>query len=135
MSLVLLDTTVGSLLHPGRLRDARRALYEPVVRNHTPAISFQTVAELLEWAEQRHWNAAARRNLDALIRGFVVIYCDYQLACTWARLMVATERSNRRFSESDAWIAATAVYRQIPLFTHDRHFLNREDLGLHVISF
>jgi predicted nucleic acid-binding protein len=60
---------------------------------------------------------------------------DYELARVWARVCVEAERVGRRLEAGDAWIAATAVHRQIPLLVHDRDFKNLPISGLTVISF
>lgn len=44
MSVVLLDTTVASLLHPKKQNDTRRAGYEPHMQGQILALSFQSVA-------------------------------------------------------------------------------------------
>lgn len=134
MSTVLLDTTVASFLHPKKRSDEIRARYAPHMKNCTLALSFQTVAELWEWAEANCWGETAREGLDAFIRRFLVIPYDFELAKVWARVMSASRREGRRFEAGDCWIAATAVHRQIPVLAHDRHFLDRAIPGLEVIS-
>ncbi len=54
MSVVLLDTSVVSLLHPKKKNDPLRAHYKPHMQGQTLALSFQTVAELWLWAEKNH---------------------------------------------------------------------------------
>ena len=73
MSVVLLDTSVASLLHPKKKKDALRAKYEPHMRGQTWALSFQTVAELWDWAENNRWGDNTRQRRDAFIRRFLVI--------------------------------------------------------------
>lgn len=51
MSVVLLDTNVASLLHPKKRSATLRRKYEPHMRGQTLALSFQSVAELWDWAE------------------------------------------------------------------------------------
>jgi tRNA(fMet)-specific endonuclease VapC len=135
MSVVLLDTSVASLLHPKRRSDAIRAKYEPHLRGQTLALSFQTVAEFWDWAEKNKWGDNARSGLDAFVRRFLVIPYDYELAKVWARVMALSRNAGRRFEAGDCWIAATAVHRGIPLLTHDRDFISRGIDGLKVISF
>jgi tRNA(fMet)-specific endonuclease VapC len=135
MSVVLLDTTVASLLHPKKRADALRTKYEPHMRGATLALSFQTVAELWRWAEKRNWGETSRTGLDAFIRRFLVIPYDYELAKVWARVMDASCRQGRRLEAGDCWIAATAVHRSIPLLVHDGDFLGLEVDGLSVVSY
>lgn len=46
MSVVLLDTTVASLLHPKKKGTELREKYEKHMRGQTLALCFQSVAEL-----------------------------------------------------------------------------------------
>jgi tRNA(fMet)-specific endonuclease VapC len=134
MSVVLLDTSVASLLHPNRRTDSLRAKYEPHMRGRTLALSFQSVAELWDWAEKKHWGEKARSGLDAFLRRFLVIPYDFHLAKVWARVMQAAREDGRRFESGDCWIVATAVHRAIPLLTHDRDMVGRVIPGLHVVT-
>lgn len=135
MSVVLLDTTVASLLHPKKKTDGLRVKYEPHMRGRTLALSFQTVAELWGWAEKNDWGTKARQRLDAFIRRFLVVPYDYDLAKTWAVVMSASRGAGRRLEAGDCWIIATAVHRQIPLLAHDRDMVGRSFKGLEVVSF
>lgn len=135
MSVVLLDTSVASLLHPKKKSDALRAKYEPHMRGQTLALSFQTVAELWDWAEANKWGEKTRSGLDAFVRRFLVIPYDYELAKVWARVMALSRKTGRRFEAGDCWIAATAVHRKIPLLAHDAHFLARSIPDLNIISY
>lgn len=135
MNVVLLDTSIASLLHPKKKADALRAKYEPHMRGRTLAISFQTVAELCDWAEKNKWGEKERQGLDAFVRRFLVIPYDYELAKVWARVMEAARSEARRFESGDCWIAATAVHRDIRLLAHDQHFVGRSIPGLSVTSY
>jgi tRNA(fMet)-specific endonuclease VapC len=135
MSVVLVDTTVASLLHPKKKGTEIRKKYEKHMRGQTLALSFQSVAELWHWAEANAWGANARRGLDSFVRRFLVIPYDYELARVWARVMEESRKEGRRFEAGDCWIAATAVHRRIPLLSHDRDFAGRSIPGLNVITY
>lgn len=135
MAIVLLDTTVASLLHPKRRKSALRACYEPHMRGQLLALSFQSVAELWAWAEERNWGARERRRLVAFLRRFLVIPYDAQLARTWARVTVVCKKQGRRLEAGDAWILATAVHRRIQLLSHDRDHVGLRVRGLAVVSY
>ena len=134
MAAVLLDTTVASFLHPKRKSAAERQIYEPHMRGQLLVLSFQSVAELLDWAEENKWGPRQRAGLEQFISRFVVIPYEHELARMWARVMTHCRSRSRRLESGDAWIAATAVHRQIPLLTHDRDLTNLEIPGLHVVS-
>lgn len=135
MNVVLLDTSVASLLHPKKKADSLRAKYEPHMRGQTLALSFQTVAELWNWAESNKWGDTAREGLDAFIRRFLIVPYDYELAKVWARTMAVSASVGRRLEAGDCWILATAIHRRIPLLTHDRDMTGRTDSGLEIVTF
>ena len=135
MNVLLLDTTVASLLHPRNRGSEILARYAFHMQKQTLALSFQSVAELWNWAEARDWSDEARNGLDLFIKRFLVIPYDYALAQAWAHAMQSSRKQGRRLDSGDCWIAATAIHRRIPLLTHDRDFLDRSIPGLQVISY
>ena len=134
MSVVLLDTTVVSLLHPRKRGSETLERYAAHMEKQTLALSFQSVAELWHWAEVRGWGEKARSGLDLFVKRFLVIPYDYALAKVWAHAMHSSQKEGHRLESGDCWIAATAIHRQIPLLTHDRDFLNLSISGLKVIT-
>ena len=135
MSVVLLDTTVASLLHPRKRGSEILARYAVHTEKQTLTLSFQSVAELWNWAEAKEWGDEARNRLDLFIKRFLVIPYDYALAQAWARAMQSSRKEGRRLDSGDCWIAATAIHRRVPLLTHDRDFLDLSIPGLQVISY
>ncbi len=98
-------------------------------------MSFQSVGELWKLAEKNTWGEKRRRALDGFIRRFLIIPYDYQLTQVWARIMAHAERNGRRLETADAWIAATAVHRSVPLYAHDADFVGLEYPGFQLITF
>ena len=135
MSVVLLDTTVVSMLHPKKRGSEILGRYAAHMERQTLALSFQSVAELWNWAEARDWGNETRNKFDRFIKSFLVIPYDYALAQTWARAMQSSQSEGRRLETGDCWIAATAIHRRIPLLAHDRDFLGVPIPGLQVISY
>jgi len=135
MDTVLLDTTVASLLHPKKKNSDLRAKYEPHMTGKVLALSFQSVAELWAWAEERQWADRQRQGLDDFLRRFLVIPYDYELAQVWARVVALCKSRGRRLEAGDAWIAATAVHRKIPLLTHDGDHVGLHVPNLEVVSY
>ena len=133
MSTVLLDTTVASLLHPKK-RSSLRELCEPHMKGQILALSFQSVAELWQWAEDNAWGHRERERLDAFLWRFLVIPYDFELAKVWAKVSSHCKKQGRRLEAGDAWIAATAVHRRIPLLSHDGDHARLEVPGLNVVS-
>lgn len=136
MSVALLDTSVASLLHPKKKKKSARLLarYEPHLQGNRLAISFQSVAELWDWAEANGWGSKARVGLGQFIHRFLVIPYDVELAKVWARVMQSARAEGRRLESGDCWVLAMAVDRALPLLTHDRDMVGRNVPGLQVIS-
>lgn len=84
-------------------------------------------------AEERNWGASRRQQLERFIRHFRIEYPNYAVCTIWAQLRVAARRSGRPIERQDAWVAATALYLDLPLLTHNaRHYVQVP--GLHVIT-
>jgi tRNA(fMet)-specific endonuclease VapC len=135
MGVVLLDTTVVSLFMPGKKAINLRSNYAPHISGHIPALSFQSVAELWKLPEEREWGAKRRDQFESFIKRFLVIPYNYDLAMTWAQVMIASKKQGNRFEAGDCWIAATAVRFGIPLLTHDKDFTRVEIPNLSVICY
>jgi predicted nucleic acid-binding protein len=132
---ILLDTSVASLLHPRKKQSALREQYAGVIAGKLAAISFQTVAEMWQWAEYQNWNEREREGLREFLSRFTMIRFDRKICMHWARIMAASMRQGRRFEVGDCWVAATAIQRGVPLLAHDSDFLGRESMGLQLVTF
>jgi tRNA(fMet)-specific endonuclease VapC len=135
MDTILLDTTVASLLHPRKKSDPLRAKYAPHMEGKILALSFQSVAELWSWPEERGWGEKQKAGMENLLRKFLVIPYDFDLAKVWGRVNAQCKKKGRRLEAGDAWIVATAVHRRIPLLTHDLDHVGLDVEGLTVISY
>jgi predicted nucleic acid-binding protein len=100
-------------------RDTRAELYRPHLADRLLIVFFMTVAELDRWAIERNWGAARRANLARYLDGFVMHPSSRGLCRVWAEVMAETRRKGRPMSVADAWQAATARLRGIPLITHN----------------
>jgi hypothetical protein len=58
---------VASFLHPKRRNTQQRQAYAKDLEGQLLALSFQTVAELLQWAEQNQWGEVQRQALERFI--------------------------------------------------------------------
>ena len=117
-SNIVVDTDAVSFLFRG---DSRCQFYLPYVLKHRSVISFMTVAELEYGTLRANWGESRRQLLaDFLRRHFVIFNQTSDLCSVWATLRVEAERKGRHLSNSDAWIAATAVLLEAPLLTHNR---------------
>ena len=128
MAVRLLDTNIVSFV---MRRHTLAARYQPHLTGYTLAISFMTMAELLEGAALAGWGAQKLATLNTTLRGLLVLDSNPSICERWAQVRV--ERRAQPISVADGWIAATALANGIALVTHnpaDFHGIT----GLNVIT-
>ena len=113
---LILDTNIVSYLMRG---GALARAYQPHVQDHLLAISFITVGELYFGAEKGNWGERRRNELEAILRNFVIIPYDHEIARCYGRLVAERQRAGRPIAPNDAWIAACTVRHDVPLATHN----------------
>lgn len=126
--VVVVDTDVVSFEFKG---DSRADLYDRHIEGKQAVISFMTIAELYKWAEDRDWGERRRAQLEEHMRSFTRHASSEALCRIWAEVMTGAAREGRRIEVADAWIAATAIIRDVPLITHNgRHYEGVDDLAV-----
>jgi tRNA(fMet)-specific endonuclease VapC len=86
------------------------------------------VGELYRWAIVRQWGTKRKLDLEEQLRNYLVIPFDIELCKKWAEVKSIAGLTT---SDSDAWIAATALRHSVPLVTHNkRHFENISNLTM-----
>ena len=135
MSYILLDTSVVSFLHPRKKETALRKKYVHAISEHIPVLCFQTVAELLYWAEKQGWEQESQIDLRQFIKKFLIVPYTFDLAEIWAAIKHLSSSAGRRLEAGDCWIAATAVHHGIPLLTDDRDFIDLSIKDFTVINY
>lgn len=129
MALVV-DTDVASFLFK---KDTRAALYIPHLSGHMLTISFQTLAELELWALSAGWGSRRKQQLERYLRRYIVQDSTPALCRRWAEVVDGARRRGRPVATADAWVAATALFLDVPLVTNNEaHFAYIP--GLAVIS-
>ena len=124
------DTDVASFLFK---KDTRAALYAPHLSGHMLVISFQTLAELELWALSAGWGTRRKRQLEQYLRRYLVQDSSPALCRRWAEVLDDARRRGRPIATADAWVAATALFLNMPLVTNNEsHFSSVP--GLTVIS-
>lgn len=113
---VMIDTNIVSYLMKGR-PEAR--IYKPHLQGKVLAISFITVGELYYGAEKSNWGERRRLQLESMLRNFLVVPYDHEIAKSYARVLVERQNRGRPISFNDAWIAACAVRHGVSLVTHN----------------
>jgi len=113
---VLVDTNVVSyVMKGGPLAQA----YAPHLQGKLLSISFVTVGEMYYGAEKDRWGNRKRSQLETVLRNFVVIPYDVEIAKHYGIIVARRQRMGRPISFPDAWIAACALRHGVPLVTHN----------------
>jgi len=129
----VIDTGIfGARLTPsGRLLASH---YRPLVEGRPVVISFVTVAELEYGATLAGWGPERLQRLAYEIGRTEVVWPGPHLTETYASLRAWCVRTGhglgQKQHEAARWIAATALWLQIPLVAHDGIFANVKDLEL-----
>lgn len=130
---VVIDTGVfGARLTPtGRLLASR---YRPLLEGRPAVISFVTVAELEYGARLAGWGPDRLRRLEYEIGRAQIVWPGPHLTDVYATLRAWCVRTGhglgQKEHEADRWVAATAVWLQVPLVAHDGIFANVKNLEL-----
>lgn len=114
MAVRQIDTNIASYLIR---RDPTARKYRKHLAGYALAVSFQTLAELYEWADQNNWASTKLMRLEALIASVTVYHSDDDLCRRWAEVRAA--RRAQPIATDDAWIAATARANGVELVTHN----------------
>ncbi|MGI9003625.1 MAG: type II toxin-antitoxin system VapC family toxin [Pseudonocardia sp.] len=131
-SYVVVDTDVFSYIWQGR---SQGVPYETYIRGKVPVLSFTTVAELHYGASYRGWGDRKIRELEAALRVYLVAPYNPQMAKLWGILKTQARRAAHPLGandhSNDLWIAATAIFHDAPLLSHNRrHFEGMPGLNL-----
>lgn len=89
------------------------------------AISVVTLAELhigVLLAEEPRIRAQRMRSLSEVDRSFDALPIDKEVARNFAMIVADARRRGRRPKIMDAWIAATGVTHDLPVYTQDADF-------------
>jgi tRNA(fMet)-specific endonuclease VapC len=103
---------------------------------HRQVVSIVTHAELLVLADRKQWGSGKRATLERALENLVVIPIDRASLLEAYVSISAADRSApggpRNMGKNDIWIAATAVYTELPLLTTDKDFRFLHDNPLQV---
>ncbi|MFA4910306.1 MAG: type II toxin-antitoxin system VapC family toxin [Desulfobacteria bacterium] len=113
---IIIDTNIVSYLMRGG-HEAK--VYTSHLRGKLIAISFVTVGELYYGAEKGNWGQKKRLQLETVLKNYVVIPYDHEIAKQYGKVLVERQRLGRPISFNDAWIAACAIRHGTPLITHN----------------
>ena len=116
MNAAIVDTDVVSMLFKG---DTRALAYRSHISGKLLGISFMTLAELERWSLERSWGAGRKLELTQHLTHYTVLQVNRGMCEQWAEISVAAKKKGRPIQTADAWIAARALYYQVPLITNN----------------
>ena len=73
----------------------------------------------MQGAYQRNWGEPRVARLWAETRKYAIVPFDMGMVEHFARLRAGRRRGGREIETADAWIAATALWAQCPVVTHN----------------
>ncbi len=131
MSEYALDTNVISYAaknHPLALP------YLNLMRGSLWYISFVALAEIRFGLEKQNSSIERREAVEAFTSQATVLGYDEGIITEYIQVRVHREKMGRPIQFEDAWIAATAIFYDLPLLSHNRK--DFEDIpGLNLICF
>jgi predicted nucleic acid-binding protein len=69
--------------------------------------------------------------MEQFVQSCAVHFPDDQMCTLWAALVAALRRAGRQIAPQDAWVAASALYLDAPLVTHNAsHYQDVPDLQI-----
>lgn len=109
---------------PHRLLDLRTLLVDPCL----------PLPVLYEFAGGAAFRGVDRNKIDQFLAGFEILIPNYDEVLRAAALDADLRKSGREIGGSDAWIAAAALERNLPVLTANMdHFIRIE--GLKVVGY
>ena len=126
-SRVVIDSNVMSYIAK---RSPIADYYLPYLAGREVVISFQTREEALFGAYLAGWGERRVNDLKQQMDQYEVHWPDDELVDLCARLRQQRQAAGRRLEVADAWVAATALYLECPLASHDGDFDDIPDLQL-----
>lgn len=115
--MLVVDTDVVSYLFK---EDTRAELYKSHLQGHLLLISPMTRAELEAWALEHSWGQSRRDAMRVHFKQFMLVPFHEVLCVKWAEATDSARRRGHPVNSSDAWVAAVALYYDVPLVTHNR---------------
>jgi predicted nucleic acid-binding protein len=111
MNTAIVDTDVVSMVFKG---DTRALAYRFHPTGRLLGISFMTLAELERWSRERAWGGRRKLELAQHLTRYAVLPVSRELCGMWAEVSFAASRRGRPIQTADAWIAASALYYEVP---------------------
>src|SRR5262245_21835879 len=114
---VVADTNVVSYLFEN---DEQGLEYRYLIGGQRMGITLLSVEELYYGAARGKWGEPRRQALYSFLDAFVVLPAFDPVVYICANLRAERRRIGRPIELADAWVAATGLWFDIPVVTHDR---------------
>jgi tRNA(fMet)-specific endonuclease VapC len=99
--------------------DSRAHNYRTYVSGRLLGVSFMSLAELDRWSLERNWGAARKAQLATHLSKYTILRATRELCLIWAKVSWEARKKGCPIQVADAWIAASALYYQVPLITRN----------------
>ncbi len=114
---VVIDTDVTSFFFKN---DTRKFLYESHLDGQFLFLSFMTLAELRLWSVSANWGVKRKTLFENYLKRFSIVQSRPEICEIWAEIIDDGKRNGKIIATSDAWVAATALFLNIPLVSHNQ---------------
>lgn len=114
---LLADTNVVSYLYRNGPHGAG---YDALIAGRELRIALLSLEELHYGVARQRWSTERIHQFDVFLRRFSVLPTPTAIAEISGGLRAERARVGRPISLPDAWIAATALWYDLPVVTHDR---------------
>jgi predicted nucleic acid-binding protein len=113
---LIVDTDVASFIHDDT---ERGAAYSKLMAGSCAGMTLMAVAEFRAGVVQKNWGPRRIASLDAFLQRYMLIETNSEIANVSGGIRACCARVGRALSWPDAWAAATALWLDVPLVTHD----------------
>jgi predicted nucleic acid-binding protein len=94
--------------------------YSELMGSRRTGITLLAVSESRQGVVYGNWGKRKLEELDAFLGAFVLLESNIEIANLCGGLLGRCKQIGRALSWPDAWAAATAIWLDVPLVTHDR---------------
>jgi len=102
--------------------------YAELIGTRPTGITLLAVSESRQGVVYSNWGMTKLKDLDAFLGNFVLLESNAEIANVCGGLLGRCKQIGRALSWPDAWAAATAIWLDVPLVTHDRDLERVPDL-------
>jgi len=122
---ILLDTNVIiNILKNDKVTIQKVATYNKI---YYPII---VIAELIYGAYNAQNTTKKLSEVEKIKTKGITLYVDDVTSYEYGKIKSNLKRNGTPIPENDIWIAAIALQNQLPVFTHDKHFKQVENLEI-----